>query len=282
MSVRILSLYKEHSLNSVINFFRSDVRILQIILMGTLLLVGVFFRDFSILPIQIGFTFVAGLFTQWIWTKFLKIDIAYFSTMITCLGLSLLIRSDFIWVHPIIAAIVVSSKFVIRIRGKHIFNPAMLGVMIGIHFFPGTWVSPGQWGYELTIGIWLIVFGFIVSGRAGISEISFAFLFFYFSLLGYRIINFGYSWDVWIHQLQNGALILFTFFMITDPKTIPNHRIARIFHALLVACVAYVWAFQYFKTNNLIWALFLCSPVVILWDLLFKAKKYEWENSTIN
>ncbi|MBP7284446.1 MAG: RnfABCDGE type electron transport complex subunit D [Leptospiraceae bacterium] len=279
MATKLLTLYNESPVNSLVEFIRSDVRILQIFLMGTLLSIGVFFRDFSILPLQIGLTFLAGILTQFLWMRILKIEIPYFSTIITCLGLSLLLRSDYIWVHPLISFTVNSSKFIIRVRGKHIFNPAMLGVILGISFLPGTWVSPGQWGYELTVGIWLIAFGFIVSGRARISEISYAFLFFYFSLLAYRIINFGYRWDVLFHQLQNGALILFAFFMITDPKTIPNHKIARILHALLVACVAYAWAFQYFKTNNLIWALFLCSPVVILWDLLFKEKKYEWGSS---
>jgi Na+-transporting NADH:ubiquinone oxidoreductase subunit NqrB len=279
MAARILTLYQHSQVNNLLLFLRSDVRILQIFLMGTLLSIGVFFRDFSIMPMQIALTFLSGLFTQYLWTKFLKIEIAYFSTLITCLGLSLLLRSDFFWVHPLIAFLVNSSKFLVRIRGKHIFNPAMLGVILGINLLPGTWVSPGQWGFELTVGIWLIAFGFVVSSRARISEISYAFLFFYFSLLGYRILNFGYRWEVLFHQLQNGALILFTFFMITDPKTIPNHKTARILHALLVAVVAYAWAFQYFRTNNLIWALFLCSPVVILWDIVFKDEKYNWDQN---
>jgi Na+-transporting NADH:ubiquinone oxidoreductase subunit NqrB len=255
---------------------RSDVRLLQIFLMGTLLGIGVFFRDFSIHPFQIALTFLSGILTQLIWMRILKIDISFLSTVISCFGMSLLIRSDSFWVHPLIAFLVISSKYTIRIRGKHLFNPAMLGVILGINLFPGTWISPGQWGFELTVGIWLLVFGFIVSGRARISEISYAFLFFYFSFLSYRILRFDYRWDVLFHQLQNGALILFTFFMITDPKTIPDHRAGRILHALLVAMIAYAWAFQFYKTNNLIWALFLTTPIVPLWDLIFKAEKYTW------
>ena len=255
---------------------RSDVRLLQIFLMGTLLGIGVFFRDFSIHPFQIALTFLSGILTQLIWMRILKIDISFLSTVISCFGMSLLIRSDSFWVHPLIAFLVISSKYTIRIRGKHLFNPAMLGVILGINLFPGTWISPGQWGFELTVGIWLLVFGFIVSGRARISEISYAFLFFYFSFLSYRILRFDYRWDVLFHQLQNGALILFTFFMITDPKTIPDHRAGRILHALLVAMIAYVWAFQFYKTNNLIWALFLTTPIVPLWNLIFKAEKYTW------
>lgn len=273
---KIFDLNLNARLGEFYSLLRTDVRILQIFLMGTLLGIGVFFRDFSIHPMQIALTFLAGTFAQALWMRFLKIEIAFFSTLISCLGMSLLIRSDSFWVHPVISFLVISSKYCIRFRGKHLFNPAMLGVILAINIFPGAWVSPGQWGFELTVGIWLLAFGFIVSGRARISEISYAFLFFYFSLLTYRILKFDYRWDVLLHQFQNGALILFTFFMITDPKTIPNHRIARILHALLVATIAYAWAFQYFKTNNLIWALFLSTPIVPIWDLLFKEEKYIW------
>lgn len=264
-------------MKTLIAFFQSDIRLLQIFLMGILLSIGVFFRDFSIDLVQIVLTFVSGLFTQFLWTKYLKLDIPYLSAIIACLGLSLLLRSDTIWVHPTIACIIISSKFLIRYKGKHIFNPSMLGVILGINLFPGTWISPGQWGFELTVGIWLIAFGFIVSGRARISEISYSFLFFYFMLLTYRILYFGYEWNVLFHQFQNGALILFAFFMITDPKTIPNHKLARLIYAMMVAGVAYAWTYELYKTNNFIWALFLCSPAVVLLDQVFKAEIYQWK-----
>jgi enediyne biosynthesis protein E5 len=260
----------------MLQFFISDPRILQICLMGSLLSVGVYVRDFSILSSQIFFTFGAGILTHWAISKYLKISIPYFSTLITCLGLSLLLRADSIWVHPLIVILAISSKFIIRIKQKHIFNPAMFGVILAINFFPGTWVSPGQWGYEISIGLWLIVFGFIVSRRAKISEISFSFLGFYFAFLLYRILRFDYNFDVFLHQIQNGAFILFTFFMITDPKTIPNHMTARILHAGIVAFIAYNWSFSFYKTNSFIWALFLSSPLVLLWDFLFKAENYKW------
>jgi Na+-transporting NADH:ubiquinone oxidoreductase subunit NqrB len=261
------------------SFLRTDIRFLQIFLMGILLSIGVLVRDFSISAVQIALTFFAGILTQFLWTKYLKLKIPYLSAIIACLGLSLLLRSDSLWVHPCISVITISSKFLIRFRGKHLFNPSMLGVILGISLFPGTWISPGQWGFELTIGIWLLAFGFIVSSRAGISEISYAFLLFYFSFLSFRIVHYGYNWNVLYHQFQNGALILFAFFMISDPKTIPNHKLARVIYAFFVAIVAYVWAFHFYLTNHLIWALFLCSPVVVLLDLKFKEKIYEWNAS---
>ncbi|HNN81558.1 MAG TPA: hypothetical protein PKL30_21905 [Leptospiraceae bacterium] len=194
-----LEFKKTNFKDKIISVLQSDVRIVQILLMGTLLSIGVYFRDFSIHPMQIFLTFCSGLATHFLWNRILKIKVAILSTVITCFGLSLLLRSDLFWIHPAIVFLAISSKFIIRIRGKHLFNPAMFGVILGISLFPRTWVSPGQWGFELTIGIWLLVFGLIVSGRAGISDISYAFLLFHFLFLAYRIFRFGYQWDVLLH-----------------------------------------------------------------------------------
>jgi hypothetical protein len=40
-------------------------------------------------------------------------------------------------------------RFVIRINGKHLYNPANLGVIVGLTLLPGAWISPGQWGNDL-------------------------------------------------------------------------------------------------------------------------------------
>lgn len=257
----------------------ADIRILQACLMGTLLLVGVFIQDFSIYFWQIFATFLAGLLTQWLWMQLLGLEKnSIFSGVITCLGLSLLLRSDSFWVHPSIAVIVLSSKFLIQIDRKHIFNPAMLGVIIGVKFFPGAWISPGQWGDELLISCFLLLFGLVVSRRANIQDISIAFIGTYVGLLGLRTIHYGYEWEVFLHQISNGSLILFTFFMITDPRTAPNHKIARILHGVAVALFAHIWQFVYFKPAGIVWALFYLAPIVPLWDKILKDKHFQWKN----
>ncbi|MCB1176450.1 MAG: RnfABCDGE type electron transport complex subunit D [Leptospiraceae bacterium] len=261
----------------LLKIWNSDIRILQLSLMGILLLTGVMIQDFSISYKQVVLTFISGFITQYFWIKWNKLNKnSIFSGLITCLGLSLLLRSDTYWVHPIIAFLTISSKFLIKYKKKHIFNPAMLGVVLGISIFPGTWISPGQWGDEIIIIFFLLLFGLLVSRRARIHDISFAFLFFYIGMVYIRIFYFGYEFSVFIHQISNGALILFSFFMITDPRTAPNHRKGRIFHAFFVALFTFIWQFYYFKQSGLIWALFFLSPLVPFWDVLFKAKIFQW------
>ena len=87
----------------------------------------------------------------------------------------------------------------------------------------------------------------------------------------------GQRFAVWTHALGSGGLLLFAFFMISDPKTIPDDARGRIAHAALVAAITYVWQFVLYRPNGLLWALFLAAPAVPLWDLVWPAPRYRWD-----
>ena len=76
--------------------------------------------------------------------------------------------------------------------------------------------------------------GAIVTRRAERGDISWGFLAMYLSAIAARDAWFGYRFAVWTHQLDSGALLLFAFFMISDPMTSPNSRRGRIAHAAVV------------------------------------------------
>jgi Na+-transporting NADH:ubiquinone oxidoreductase subunit NqrB len=175
-------------------------------------------------------------------------------------------------VHPFVAAVAIGAKFVLRVRGKHIYNPASLGVILALTLLPGAWISSGQWGNDLLLAGWFIALGGIVTNRARRSDISLVFLGCYAA----RIVWLGQPWSIYIHQLANGALLLFTFFMISDPMTIPNRASARYAYAIIVALGAFVWQFWFFKPHGLIWALFLATPLVPIFDKLWPGPKHEW------
>lgn len=260
----------------------TDIRLWQLLIMAALLMSGVCFRDFSLLPAQIVFTFAAGLSTQWLFLRLFKLkQHGYLSATITCFGLCLLLRSSTLWVHPAVACLAMSSKFLIRPQGVHLFNPANLGVVLGLTFFPHTWVTSGQWGQDLSTALWLIAAGFFVSNNAKRLDITGYFLLFYTSLfLLIRVAWYGYTLPVFFHQFQNGALLLFAFFMITDPMTIPRHHKARIIHAAIVAILAYIWQYQLYWNQGIIWALFWATFFVPLWNHLFFAPRYRWQTLT--
>ena len=105
-------------------------------------------------------------------------------------------------------------------RGKHLFNPANFGVIFALVLLPGTWVSPGQWGQDIAFAGWIVALG-QSSHRARRADISWTFLAFY-SARSRCALMARAARAVWTHQLENGALLLFAFFMISDPKTNPD------------------------------------------------------------
>ncbi len=256
---------------------RLDPRLYQIAFQATLLCIGVVARDFTLRWEQMALAFAAGLATQVLWTRHLGLQrVGVLSAVITCFGLSLLLRADSLWVHPLAACLALSAKFVVRIDGKHLFNPANLGVVIGIGLLPGAWVSPGQWGNDLAYAVWFVALGAIVTQRARRWDISWIFLACWLGLVALRVIWLGQSWNIWLHQLGSGALLLFAFFMISDPMTIPNRNTGRAIYALLVALIAFFWQFVLFKPNALMWALFLATPLVPLLDRWLPGSRFAW------
>ena len=82
--------------------------------------------------------------------------------------------------------------------------------------------------------------------------------------------------DHFIQSVSTGSLLIFSFFMITDPKTIPNHTVARILWAGVIAAIAfYLTAFR-FINGAPIFVLVFAQLFVPLLDKFFKAKKFEW------
>jgi Na+-translocating ferredoxin:NAD+ oxidoreductase RnfD subunit len=67
--------------------------------------------------------------------------------------------------------------------------------------------------------------------------------------------------------------------MISDPRTTPVARPARIIFAALVAAGAYYIQFKMFRTNGLIWSLLIFSSLVPLMNRIWRAEKFEWEKT---
>jgi enediyne biosynthesis protein E5 len=266
---------------SVRRLLPRDARVFQIVFLAALLLTGALLRDFSIEPLQVALTFAAGLAAQAWWLRRLGLQQrGALSAVVTCCGLSLLLRSDTLWAHPLVAAFAISSKFVLRVHGKHLYNPANLGVIAAIVLLPGTWVSPGQWGNDLALAGWLVMLGTVVTQRARRLDVSWVFLGAFLGLAALRVLLLGQPWTIWWHQLGNGALLLFAFFMISDPMTIPNRREARIAYAIIVAAGALGWQYVLFRPNALIWSLFLLTPLVPLLDRWLPGSRFEWKTPT--
>jgi Na+-transporting NADH:ubiquinone oxidoreductase subunit NqrB len=197
------------------------------------------------------------------------------SPLITGLSLALLIRGDSLWVPALAAAIGIGGKFVFRIRGKHLWNPAALGIFALLQT-GHAWVSPGQWGNSAFIAALVLFSGILVLSRAARLDTALAFLGTHLALLLARAAWLGDPLAIPLHQMQNGALLLFAFFMITDPRTTPDARPARILFAAAVAGLAHWLIFFEQMRPGLYVALIALAPLVPLLDRVFPASGFAW------
>ena len=202
------------------------------------------------------------------------------SVLISAFGLSLLLKTNDIGVAVFASVIAIVSKYILRINGKHIFNPSALGIVAAILLTGDAWISPGQWGSSTVILFGVLCLGFIVTTRVQKLDVSLSFLGMFAGLIFIRqIIYLGWPMDHFIQSVSTGSLLIFSFFMITDPKTIPNHTVVRIVWSAVIAAVAfYLTAFK-FMNGAPIFVLVLAQPLVPLLDKFFKAKKFEWVSS---
>jgi len=255
----------------------SDPRHYQIAVLATLLVYGVFALDFEIVPGRAAAILVTTLLVQSACTRLWKLPrFDPRSALISGLSLCLLLRTNSAAIALAAAIIAVASKFVVHRHRKHLFNPTNIAIVSLMALTGRAWVSPGQWGNIAFFAFLMACLGGLVVNRAKRSDVTYAFIAFYMTLVFGRSIWLGEPMTIPLHRLQNGALLLFTFFMISDPRTTPNSRPGRIVFAFLVAFGAWYIQFRLFRTNGPLWALAICSTTVPFIDRILPADRYEW------
>lgn len=260
-----------------------DPRWYQIFVLSLLLSYGIAVLDFGIRWQNACAIFATAQFVQFIGMRLCTRDrFDPLSALITSFSLTLLLRTDVIGLAILAAAVAIGSKFLLRVRGKHVFNPANVALVALMLLSDKAWVSSGQWGSAAIGAFGLACLGFLVLTRAKRAETTLAFGATFAGLLILRAVWLGDPLGIPLHQLQNGALLIFAFFMISDPKTSPNSARGRILFGALVAIVAYSIQFVFYEPNGPILALIISAPFVPLIDALALGQIYRWDQPAGN
>lgn len=254
-----------------------DPRLYQILVLSALLVYGVFSLDLEIGLLRALLLLTTVLLTQYVCSRLWRLP-AFDprSALISGLSLCLLLRTNSAALAALAAVVTIASKFVLRVRGKHLFNPTNFGIVAMMLATGQVWVSPGQWGSAAFFAFLLACLGGLVVNRAARSDLTYAFLVFYLAVLFGRALWLGQPAAIPLHQLESGGFLIFTFFMISDPKTTPDSRAGRVLFALLVALGAGFIHFVLYRPNGLILSLAFLSPAVPLIDLLLPGRRYVW------
>jgi enediyne biosynthesis protein E5 len=259
-----------------------DPRLYQIVALASLLVYGFNWLDFEITAARAALVLATALVTQALCDRLtagrLPAAVNVRSALISGLSLCLLLRTNRPALAILAAILTIAGKFLVRFRGKHLFNPTNGGLVAMLLLTDQVWVSPGQWGSAAFFTFLMICVGGVVVNRAARSDVTYAFIVFYCALLFGRSLYLGEPFAIPIHRLESGALLLFTFFMISDPKTTPDSRAGRVLFAALIAFGAWYVQFRMFRTNGLLWSLAACSLSVPLIDRLFPGNRYSWSS----
>jgi Na+-transporting NADH:ubiquinone oxidoreductase subunit NqrB len=254
-----------------------DARYFQIAALSTLLTINFIWIDFGAKPLYSALALAAALATQIACSRLAglpKIDLR--SALITGLSLSLLLRADAAWVPALAGVIAIASKFTLRVDGKHVFNPAGFAIVVLLFATRDVWISPGQWGTSVYFASLLAFFAILVLQASQRSDIALFFLGSHAALLFARAVWLGDPYVIPLHQLESGSLLIFAFFMISDPRTTPDSRLGRFLFAFAVAALAHYLAFFMQMRPALYVALIALSPATILIDRLIPASKFTW------
>jgi Na+-transporting NADH:ubiquinone oxidoreductase subunit NqrB len=259
---------------------RFDPRLYQIGALTVLLLYGIFSLNFDVTLFRAVLLVVTAIGTQAICSRIRNVAFDPRSAAISGLSLSLLLRSESIALLIAAAVIAVGSKFVIRVKNKHIFNPTNGAIVAMMLISDRVWVSPGQWGNIAFFGFLITCIGGLAVNRAARSDVTYAFIIFWSALVIGRSLYVGEPLTIPFHRLESGALLLFTFFMISDPKTTPDSRAGRILFAGLVAFGGWYISYRLFRTNGILWSLAAAAILVPVIDAVLPAARCQWRRDT--
>ncbi len=268
------------TLNPIANQL-NDARIFQIMYLLIFLIYGTLNLKWDFNPLIIISIILSCILTQiiacYIYSK--SFD-AVKSALVTSLGLSILLKTDSIEVAILAGFIAISSKYILRINTKHIFNPANIGIIAAVYLTNNAWVSPGQWGSNIILLYFIGAAGTMMLFKVGRIDTGIVFL------LTYGIIQLIYSclflqwpFDFFLHKMSNGALLLYSFFMITDPSTTPNNKKARIIWSVSIAVLSFYFAEIKYMNGAPIKALFIISLSTPVIDYLYKGQYFSWKHS---
>jgi len=162
------------------------------------------------------------------------------SAYITGISVGILLRSPAYWTYALCAALSITSKYALRFRGRHIWNPSNFGICAMLFLASDSVAGLSiQWGNNLAslVVIWLL--GSIIVWRAQRFNITATYVASFIALSFLRARITGDPWQSEISPITGPMYQLFIFFMITDPKTTVRSRMGQCVVAFAIALVEF-------------------------------------------
>jgi enediyne biosynthesis protein E5 len=160
------------------------------------------------------------------------------SAYISGISLTLLIKPQggALWPFALGGFLAISSKYVLRYRDNHLWNPTNFAISALLLTAPDrVSVLSHQFGNDLTTNLVIWIFGLVIAARVGVLHITLTYVASFLLLNSVRALALGQPVLPEIAPITGPMYQLFVFFMITDPRTIVRGRRRQIVVAILIA-----------------------------------------------
>jgi len=160
------------------------------------------------------------------------------SAYISGISLTLLIKPQggALWPFALGGFLAISSKYVLRYRENHLWNPTNFAIAALLLAAPDrVSVLSHQFGNDLTTNLVIWTFGLIIAARVGVIHITLTYVASFLLLNGARALALGQPLLPEIAPITGPMYQLFIFFMITDPRTVVRGQRKQIIVAVLIA-----------------------------------------------
>ena len=244
-------------------------------LLGTYLLCGLMFLGFARTPWQVAMVVGTAAMADFLANLYFRKRREFpWSGLITGCGLALLLDyGSSSWLPMLPPLLAIGSKHLFTLNGRHVFNPALFGVISGM-LLGGGLISPApayQWGGTWAVAMFLAGLAMVVFIRKiGRGWLVGSFLVFYIVQTAFRAWVMRHhvpAEAIWLGTLTAPAFFLFVFYMLTDPATSPAGKKAQIVvaAAITLADLAFHFMQGYY---TLFYAAFTVQTSRFLWSWL--------------
>ena len=189
------------------------------------------------------------------------------SAYVSGISVGILVRSPAFWPYALCAAISIVSKYVLRVRGRHIWNPTNFGVVAMLLLAPDVVAGLSvQWGNNLLPMVFVWMFGTVILYTVGRLNITVTYVAAFMVLAVVRAWYTGHPVLSEISPITGPMYQLFIFFMITDPKTTVGPKWAQSVVVIVIALLEMVFRLMQFVYAPF-YALFVVGPIANLIEI---------------
>lgn len=195
------------------------------------------------------------------------------SAYVSGISVGILLRSPEYWPYALCAAIAITSKYVIRYRGRHLWNPSNFAIAVMLLLAPASVATlVQQWDNRLWAMVVIWVLGSAIIFNLKRFHICLTYVATFILLAFVRSTMTGHPWTAEIAPITGPMYQLFIFFMITDPKTTVRSRTGQCVVAFCVALMEHMMRLQQ-NLHAPYYALFVVGPIANFIDIRWQERK---------